>query len=72
MRLVSKEFHLAKVMTIDARSHHEAEFVRSRSFYSEGEIVELMAAIDCSITSTGFPGLLEMEPMQPVSAEQLA
>ena len=37
--------HLAEVMTLDAHSYSEAEFARLRSFYSEGEVIELMAAI---------------------------
>jgi uncharacterized peroxidase-related enzyme len=37
--------HLAGVMTLDAHAYSKAEFARLRSFYSEGEVVELMAAI---------------------------
>ena len=36
--------HLAEIMTLDPHSYTDAEFARLRSFYSEGEVVELMAA----------------------------
>ena len=76
----SKEFserekvaiHLAEVMTLDAHSYSEAEFARLRSFYSEGEIVELMAAIGLFNYFNRFNDLLEMEPTKPASAQELA
>jgi uncharacterized peroxidase-related enzyme len=76
----SKEFserekvaiHLAEAMTLDAHSYSEAEFARLRSFYSEGEIVELMAAIGLFNYFNRFNDLLEMEPTKPASAEELA
>ena len=37
--------HLAEVMTIDAHGYTAADFERLRSIFSEGEVVELMAAI---------------------------
>ena len=64
--------HLAEVMTLDAHSYSEAEFARLRSFYSEGEIVELMAAIGLFNYFNRFNDLLEMEPTKPASAEELA
>jgi uncharacterized peroxidase-related enzyme len=64
--------HLAEVMTLDAHSYSEAEFVRLRSFFSEGEVVELMAAIGLFNYFNRFNDLLEMEPTQPASAEELA
>lgn len=64
--------HLAEVMTLDAHGYSEAEFARLRSFYSEGEIVELMAAIGLFNYFNRFNDLLEMEPTQPASAEELA
>jgi uncharacterized peroxidase-related enzyme len=64
--------HLAEVMTLDAHSYSEAEFSRLRSFYSEGEVVELMAAIGLFNYFNRFNDLLEMEPTQPASAEELA
>ena len=64
--------HLAEVMTLDAHSYSEAEFARLRSFYSEGEIVELMAAIGLFNYFNRFNDLLQMEPTKPASAEELA
>ncbi len=62
---------LAEVMTLDAHSYSEAEFARLRSFYSEGEVVELMAAIGLFNYFNRFNDLLQMEPTQPASAEEL-
>jgi uncharacterized peroxidase-related enzyme len=64
--------HLAEVMTLDAHNYSEAEFARLRSFFSEGEVVELMAAIGLFNYFNRFNDLLEMEPTQPASAEELA
>jgi uncharacterized peroxidase-related enzyme len=64
--------HLAEVMTLDAHSYSEADFTRLRSFYSEGEVVELMAAIGLFNYFNRFNDLLEMEPTQPASVEELA
>ena len=64
--------HLAEVMTLDAHSYSEAEFARLRSHFSEGEVVELMAAIGLFNYFNRFNDLLEMEPTQPASAEELA
>ena len=63
--------HLAEVMTLDAHSYSEAEFTRLRSFYSEGEVIELMAAIGLFNYFNRFNDLLQMEPTQPASAEEL-
>jgi alkylhydroperoxidase family enzyme len=61
-------------MTMNAHRYGEAEFTRLRSFYSysEGEVVELMAAIGLFNYFNRFNDLLEMEPTQPASAEELA
>jgi uncharacterized peroxidase-related enzyme len=64
--------HLAEVMTLDAHGYSEADFTRLRRFYSEGEVVELMAAIGLFNYFNRFNDLLEMEPTQPASAEELA
>jgi uncharacterized peroxidase-related enzyme len=64
--------HLAEVMTLDAHQYSEAEFAHLRSFYSEGEVVELMAAIGLFNYFNRFNDLLEMEPTKPASAEELA
>lgn len=64
--------HLAEIMTLDAHGYSEADFARLRSFYSEGEVVELMAAIGLFNYFNRFNDLLEMEPTQPAGAEELA
>jgi uncharacterized peroxidase-related enzyme len=64
--------HLAEVMTLDAHRYSEADFARLCSFYSEGEVVELMAAIGLFNYFNRFNDLLEMEPTQPAGAEELA
>ena len=64
--------HLAEVMTLDAHRYSDAEFARLRSFFSEGEVVELMAAIGLFNYFNRFNDLLAMEPTQPASAEELA
>lgn len=64
--------HLAEVMTLDAHEYSEANFSRLRSFYSEGEIVELMAAIGLFNYFNRFNDLLQMEPTQPATLEELA
>ncbi len=64
--------HLAEVMTLYPHGYTEAEFQHLRSFYSEGEVVELMAAIGLFNYFNRFNDLLEMEPTQPASAQELA
>jgi alkylhydroperoxidase family enzyme len=64
--------HLAEVMTLDAHAYSETEFARLRSFYSEGEVVELMAAIGLFNYFNRFNDLLEIEPTRPASTEELA
>jgi alkylhydroperoxidase family enzyme len=64
--------HLAKFMTLDGHGYSETDFTRLRSFYSEGEVVELMAAIGLFNYFNRFNDLLEMEPTRPASAEELA
>jgi uncharacterized peroxidase-related enzyme len=64
--------HLAESMTRDPHNYSDAEFARLRSFYSEGEVVELMAAIGLFNYFNRFNDLLQMEPTQPASAEELA
>jgi alkylhydroperoxidase family enzyme len=64
--------HLAEVMTLDAHSYSEAEFARLRSFFSEGEVVNLMAAIGLFNYFNRFNDLLEMEPTKAASTEELA
>jgi uncharacterized peroxidase-related enzyme len=57
--------HLAEKMTLDANHYSEAEFGQLRSFYSEGEVVELMAAIGLFNYFNRFNNLLQMEPTKP-------
>ncbi len=64
--------HLAEVMTLDAHGYTEADFTRLRSFYSEGEVVELMVAVGLLNYFNRFNDLLEMEPTRPASQEELA
>jgi len=64
--------HLAEAMTRDPHNYSDAEFARLRSFYTEGEVVELMAAIGLFNYFNRFNDLLRMEPTQPASAEELA
>lgn len=64
--------HLAETMTRDPHKYSEEDFVRLRTFYSEGEVVELMAAIGLFNYFNRFNDLLQMEPTQPASAEELA
>jgi len=64
--------HLAEVMTSDAHSYSDAEFAALRSHFSEGEVVELMAAIGLFNYFNRFNDLLRMEPTLPASPEELA
>ena len=63
--------HLAEAMTLDAHNYSDGELARLRSFYSEGEVVELMAAIGLFNYFNRFNDLLEMEPTKPATAEEL-
>lgn len=64
--------HLAEVMTRDAHAYTDADFAGLRNFYSEGEVVELMAAIGLFNYFNRFNDLLLMEPTKPASAEELS
>jgi uncharacterized peroxidase-related enzyme len=64
--------HLAEVMTLYPHGYTESDFQHLRSFYSEGDVVELMAAIGLFNYFNRFNDLLEMEPTKPASAEELA
>ena len=64
--------HLAEVMTEDSHRYSDEDFARLRTFYSEGEVVELMAAIGLFNYFNRFNDLLKMEPTQPASAQELA
>lgn len=64
--------HLAEVMTLDSQNYPDAELARLRRFYSEGEIIELMSAIGLFNYFNRFNNMLQMEPTQPATAEELA
>jgi uncharacterized peroxidase-related enzyme len=64
--------HLAESMTLYPHGYTDEDFSRLRSFYSEGEVVELMAAIGLFNYFNRFNDLLQMEPTQPASAEEMA
>ncbi len=53
---------LADRMTLDSNRITDLEFARLREFYSEGEIVELMAAIGIFNYFNRFNNVLQMEP----------
>jgi len=63
---------LAEVMTVDSHAYSDEDFARLRTFYSEGEVVELMAAIGLFNYFNRFNDLLRMEPTKPATAEELA
>ena len=63
---------LAEAMTLDSLNFSDEQMARLKRFYSEGEIVELMAAIGLFNYFNRFNNLLQMEPTQPASAEELA
>ncbi|HEV2620083.1 MAG TPA: peroxidase-related enzyme [Acidobacteriaceae bacterium] len=64
--------HLAEVMTLTPHDYTEADLQRLRGFYSEGEVVELMAAIGLFNYFNRFNDVLQMEPTQLASAAELA
>jgi uncharacterized peroxidase-related enzyme len=64
--------HLAEGMTRDSHAYSDEDFARLRSFYSEGEVVELMGSIGLFNYFNRFNDLLRMEPTKPASAEELA
>jgi uncharacterized peroxidase-related enzyme len=64
--------YLAEVMTLYPHGYTPQDFEHLRSFYSEGEFVELMAAIGLFNYFNRFNDILEMEPTQPAPAEELA
>jgi uncharacterized peroxidase-related enzyme len=56
---------LAETMTRDAHAVTDDQFAELRSFYSEGEIVELMCAIGLFNYFNRFNNALKMEPTKP-------
>jgi len=59
-------------MTLNAHAYTESDFAKLRSFYTEGEVVELMASIGLFNYFNRFNDLLEMEPTKPASKEERA
>src|ERR1700722_13552383 len=64
--------HLAEVMTLHSHEYTDEDMARLRRFYSEGEVVELMASIGLFNYFNRFNNMLQMEPTQPATAEELA
>ena len=64
--------HLAEAMTLRSIEFTSQEMADLRRFYSEGEVVELLAAIGLFNYFNRFNNLLQMEPTQPATAEELA
>ena len=56
---------LAETVTRDAHEVTDAQFAELRSFYSEGEIVELLCAIGLFNYFNRFNNALQMEPTKP-------
>ena len=56
---------LAEKMTTDSNHYSDEDFKWLREFYSEGEVVELMAAIGVFNYFNRFNNTLLMEPTQP-------
>ena len=56
---------LAETVTRDAHAVSDDQFAELRTFYSEGEIVELLCAIGLFNYFNRFNNALQMEPTQP-------
>jgi uncharacterized peroxidase-related enzyme len=56
---------LAETVTVDARAISDEQFAELLSFYSEGEIVELLCAIGLFNYFNRFNNALRMEPTKP-------
>jgi uncharacterized peroxidase-related enzyme len=56
---------LAETITRDAHAISDEQFTELRSFYSEGEIVELLCAIGLFNYFNRFNNALQMEPTKP-------
>ena len=64
--------HLAEVMTLNAHGYTAQDFARLRQHFSEGEVVELMAAIGLFNYFNRFNDVLQMEPTKPATKGELA
>jgi len=56
---------LAETVTLDANSLSDAQFAELQSFYSDGEIVELLCSIGLFNYFNRFNNALRMEPTKP-------
>jgi hypothetical protein len=56
---------LAETVTRDAHSVSDEDFAELRTYYSEGEIVELLCAIGLFNYFNRFNDALQMEPTKP-------
>ncbi len=56
---------LAETVTRDAHAVTDEQFAELRSYYSEGEIVELLCAIGLFNYFNRFNNALQMEPTKP-------
>ncbi len=63
--------HLAEVMTINPHAYTDAEFARLRELFTEGEVVELVAAIGLFNYFNRANDLLQMEITKPATDEEL-
>lgn len=63
---------LAETMTQHSTKLSDEQFQELRSFYSEGEVVELMAAIGLFNYFNRFNNALQMEPTQTQAPEAIA
>ena len=59
-------------MTTDAHPYSEAHFANLRSFYSEGEVIGLMAPSVLFNYYNRLHDFLQMEPTKPATPEELA
>jgi uncharacterized peroxidase-related enzyme len=56
---------LAETVTLDAHTVSDEQFAELRTFYSEGEIVELLCAIGLFNYFNRFNNALQMQPTKP-------
>lgn len=64
--------HLAEIMTMNPQHYTDRDFANLRVSFSEGEVVELMAAIGLFNYFNRFNDLLKMEPTGPATAQELS
>lgn len=73
---IKAALRLAERMTTDSNHYSDEDFAWLREFYSEGEVVELMAAIGIFNYFNRFNNVCQMEPTRPdplpATAESIA